>query len=256
VADLAEQALRIGLPILHAHTYHLHPVDHDPGDQRGAGHLAARRGAAGRPPGTRRARLLPGRARLPRRGSGSDRAHPAAHDRRPARHPLRPDAAHRARPDPAARRGTRPQQPLPAAGRPARGATTSSCGRPVASANAALPCSPAAGAPCDASPPALAESATTPKPHSSSPTSNNCSYALLVEITSSLKTSPRAEVHLPVGSASHPAHRELHHPLERGRRTNHLDRDTRRDHQQSRRLWTRTGMSSKQHSSLEHLPAK
>jgi hypothetical protein len=62
--------------------------------------------------------------------------------------------------------------------------TTFSCGRPAASANAASPCSPAAGAPCDASPPALAESATTPKPHSSSPTSNNCSYALLVEITS------------------------------------------------------------------------
>jgi hypothetical protein len=48
----------------------------------------------------------------------------------------------------------------------------------------ASPCSPAAGGPSGASPPAPAESATTSKPHSCSHISNNFDYALLAEITS------------------------------------------------------------------------
>lgn len=62
--------------------------------------------------------------------------------------------------------------------------TTRCCARPAAAVSAASPCSPDDGKPCAASPPAPAESATTPKPHSCSRTSNNSSYAIIAEITS------------------------------------------------------------------------
>ena len=64
--------------------------------------------------------------------------------------------------------------------------------RPAASANAASPCSLAAGEPSNASPSAPAESANLPKPHSRSHESRTSTYAFLVEITSlrGVKRSP------------------------------------------------------------------
>src|SRR2546430_8864016 len=38
--------------------------------------------------------------------------------------------------------------------------------------------------------------------------------------------------HTPIGTTTHPAHRQLHHPLERGRASIRMDRHRRRDHRE------------------------
>jgi hypothetical protein len=84
------------------------------------------------------------------------------------------------------RRRMRRRSSTPAMGRPllrTTRPTTACCVRSAVAASAASPCSPAAGEHFVGSPPAPAESATTPRLRSCSRTSSNSSYALLVEIT-------------------------------------------------------------------------